>query len=536
MTSVDPTPYWPTAEDWTGFLLVIVPAGPLPIPGEELRQRVREQIETDPVLYDLVTATLAPPFQPTTDWGRAFLTSVVEAAMPDRHFFAPRGVIGVVVVANADATLDNAVGDLRGPTPLSQLCARLFGVVVQDDPRTGISPTSVLRIAKTINLLIDMYAEEPRIAIAEPAFLDRVSALIEGGHLSRPASEPEPPVGQPAEQGIQVVSLSAPRTETRRPAPAQTAKPIDDPAPETPTAAPPPEPAPVVDTRAPMPPTVQRSKRLLETVMYYGAEVVTVDQRTPIQRLMRQTATDADSVADLQHDGRAVGLVYLTFVPDDGVVPRRVAKRRNAIALELDQALASVELDATTTRPVNAAVEVLSATNPVQKHGVLRVAGTLTESALPKVEIEYFSVPETVEALLDAAWRTLRALQARGIEVVSLHFVFLAAMRFPADEGTEHDWTQLLERARVTWIDFSPLDRRQPLYPMPPSPFGLHVLTDKEDVVAVIKKESEVIYRYTPTSRHDPAPGTTPAAGGQPAAAPPTEARRRWRIWKRPTE
>lgn len=512
MTSIDPTRYWPAAEDWTGFLLVIVPAGPLLIPGEELRRRVREHIGTDPVLYDLVTATIAPPFQPTADWGRDFLTSVVEAAMPDRHFFAPRGVIGVVVVANADASLDKALAGLRGLTSLNQLCARLFGVVVQPDARTGASPTSVLKIAKTARLLIEMYDEEPRIAIAEPAFLDRVGALIERGQLSPPASESE----HPAEPAIQVVSLNPPLTETQRPAPAETAKSMDDLAPETPTTTAPPEPAPV--------------KRLLETVMYYGAEVVTVDQRTPMQRLTRQTVTDADSVAELQRAGRAVGLVCLVFVPDDGVVPRRVAKRRNAIALELDRALAAVKFDATTTLPVNIAVEVLSATNPVQKHGVLRVAGTLTESALPKVEIEYFSVPESLETLLDAARRTVRALRARGVEVVSLHFVFLAAVRFPADEGTEHDWTQLLEHARVTWIDFSPLDRRQPLYPMPPSPFGLHVLSDKEDVVAVIKQESEVIYQYAPTPR----PGS--AASGQPAAAPPADARQRWWFRRRPTE
>jgi hypothetical protein len=138
-----------------------------------------------------------------------------------------------------------------------------------------------------------------------------------------------------------------------------------------------------------------------------------------------------------------------------------------------------------------------------------------------------------VEPLLDAARRTMRALRARGVKVVSQHVVFLAAMRFPADEGTEHDWIQLLEHARVTWIDFSPPDRRQPLFPMPPSPFGLHVLTDKEDVVAVVKEQSGAIYRYA-QPLPDTTPGTAPAAG-QPAAGPPAEVRRWWPFGRRST-
>jgi hypothetical protein len=536
MTSVDLTPYWPTAEDWTGFLLAIVPAGQLPISGEDLRRRVREQIGTDPVLYDLVTATLAPPFEATTDWDRAFITSVVEAAMPDRHFFAPRGVIGVVVVAGNKRTLDHAFRYLGDLTPLSRLCARRFGVVVQADRRTGISQTSVLRIASTVSMLIETFDEQPRIAIAEPTFLDRVRALIEEHHLNPLALEPEPTAGQPAEQAAQLgpEQSEPPQTEPRRPGPALTAGPMDDQASgSTPITTPPPDPAPVVDPRAPTFPAVEPSRRLLETVMYYGAEIVTVNQRTPIQRLTRQTPTDADAMDELQRDGRGVGLVYLVFVPDEGVVPRLVAKRRHEIALALDQALASVERDATTAQPARAAVEVLSATNPVQKHGVLRMAGNLPESALPKVRIEYFSIAETVEPLLDAARRTMRALRARGVKVVSQHVVFLAAMRFPADEGTEHDWIQLLEHARVTWIDFSPPDRRQPLFPMPPSPFGLHVLTDKEDVVAVVKEQSGAIYRYA-QPLPDTTPGTAPAAG-QPAAGPPAEVRRRWPFGRRST-
>lgn len=268
--------------------------------------------------------------------------------------------------------------------------------------------------------------------------------------------------------------------------------------------------------------------------MYDGVEILTVDQRTPIQRLTGEPESDADAMEELRRDGSAVALVHFVFVPDDGVVPKAVAKRRNTIARQLDQLLDSVRRDALTGQPARVAIEVLSATNPLRKHGILRIAGSLTETALPKVKIEYFSATETTEPLLEAARRTARALHARGLEVASHHFVFLAAMRFPADETTEEDWVALLDEARVTWIDFSPTDTREPLHPMPPSPFGLHVLTDKEDVPAVVKDQSEALYGYgLPTLPHpleDDEPGPTEATTDVVAT------RRWWQIGKRLVE
>jgi len=528
MTTENLTPYWPAVEDWTGFLLVIVPVGALPVPGAELCRRVRAQVETDPVLYDLVTVSLAPPIEPTADWDRAFVASVIEAALPDQHFFAPRGVIGVVAVAGDEEVLKSAYGNLRDLPPANRLWVRLFGAVARSDPRGGVSQGSVERIARAVNLLVEMYDEQPQIATAEPTFLDRVGTLLREHRLSRSARRPEPATA--AEPAIQ----SEPAIPAVRSA--VDAEPVSGQRPRHPERSAPPPESPAVVAEAPASPVGQPTRRLLDPVMYDGAEIITVDKRTPVQKLMRQTLTDADCMDELQRDGRAVGLLHLVFVPDDGVVPKAAAKRRNAIALELDQAFASVQRDATTGQPARIAVEVFSATNPLQKHGVLRVAGETTESALPKVKIEYFSVPETVVPLLDAARRTSRALRARGLDVVSQHFVFLAAMRFPADETTRDDWVDLLEQARVTWIDFSPADRRQPLYPMPPSPFGLHVLTDKEDVLSVIKKQSEAIYLYAPELAPPTAPGIASAANDPIAAAPPVEDRHWWPFRKRLTE
>lgn len=244
---------------------------------------------------------------------------------------------------------------------------------------------------------------------------------------------------------------------------------------------------------------------LVAPVVYDGAEIVVVDQRTPRERLLGQHRTEAQTMDRLVRARRAVALVYLVFVPDDGVVSKAAARSRTAIALELDRLLATVDVDALTGERAHVAVEVLSATNPVRKHGILREAGELTESMLPEVPIEYFDFLEVVEPLIDAASRNVRAIEARGIEVVSLHFVFFASIGFPADEVTEDEWMRLLEVARVTWIDFSPVQRRS-AHRMPASPYGLHVLTDKEDVVAVIRKQSEVLYRYASTPQPLPLP------------------------------
>jgi hypothetical protein len=526
VTAISLSPYWSTDEDWAGFLLVIVPADRLAVAGEDLCRQVRAQIETDAVLYDLVTVTHVAPFRPTPDWGRVLLTNVIGAAMPDRHFFAPRGVIGLVVVASDEQALKDAFEGVRNLQPESRLWARQYGYhgVLADSPRSA-NATSVMKIADTVHTLIERYDEDPRLAVSERAFLGRVDALRGKYAIEpEPARDPPPDPRPPAEDRARELPAARHAAEQRLEQP-------ERPGPSRPALAATPETAPAATEPPSGRPAPRPRKGLVEPIVYEGVEMVMVDRRTPLQRLMGQNPTDADCLDELQHDGRPVGLVYLVHVPDDGVVSRSVATRRHAIAMELDQAFASVERDALSDRPAHLAVEVLSATNPVQKHGVLRLAGTLTESALPKVGIEYFSVTDTVAALLDAAHRTSRALRARRLDVVSVHFVFLAAMRFPADDTTEEDWNRLLEKARITWIDFAPADRRLPPYPMRPSPFGLHVLTDKEDVVALIKHHAQVLYRYAPPPAD--APTREPAAT---AATHPPAPLRRWPFGRRAIE
>jgi hypothetical protein len=528
MTAVDMTPHWPAAEEWAGFLLVVVPVGRVSEFSDDMRRRVRAEIETDPVLYDLVTVTIAPPFAPTPGWDRAFLECVIGAAMPDGHFFAPRGTLGAVVVGGLRRKVDEAVEDLGRFSAVAQMGMRLFPVAAQGDPDNGVAQATVREIAATVINLIGMFDADPEIALSEREFLHRVGTVIEENDLPvrvvrPPLAKPRP--APPALDRAPAGALTVPPQRELPVGPVNGQMPVHFPN-ESVVAS-----EPAVAARTPTPisrPTDQRMK----PVIYDGAEIVNVDQRTTMQRLTRKNPTDADTIHELRDGGRAVGLVQLVFVPDDGVVSRTAAKRRASIALELDQALASVRFDALSGEPAQVAVEVFAATDPVRRHGVLRVAGKLTEAALPRVDIEYFSLSQTVDPLLDAARRTARALGARGIDVVSTHVVFLAAMRFPADDTTVDDWARLLEHARVTWVDFGPPGRWHEVPELPESPFGLHVLSDKEDVVALIRKESEAIYGYAPQDLPVAAPAVAPPApAAVPEAEPEQRQPRRW--WRR---
>jgi hypothetical protein len=507
------TPYWPAAEDWTGFLLVIVPVGPLPVPAEELCRQVRAQIETDPVLYDLVTVGLTEPLDPSAGWSRTLLTGVVKAAMPDGHLFAPRGLIGVVAVSDDREKVERAYHGFGRLPREARLWTSPFGLTVRPDSHTGVSPASVDRLVQSVTKLVGTFDEHPQAAMAEALFLDRVADLISQNRVDMTLRRTRPPTREPQR-------TTPPAGEADRPLPRPRPKSREE---------------AVAPRESPVPaPAAQPVRGRLEPVMYEGAEIVTVDKRTTVQRLMRQQVTDADCLDGLQRDGRPVGLVHLIFVPDDGPVDRALTKRRYAIALELDQLFSTVERDAHSGRPAQLAVDVFSAANPVQKHGVLRPAGEATEAVLPKVKIEYFSVSETLVSLLDAAERTSRAVLARDLDVANQHFVFLAALRFPIDETTIDDWVDLLEYGRVTWIDFGTVDRRPLTVRVPPSPFGLHVLTDKEDVLTIVRKHCEVLYRYSP--ERPPAHPEPTARDERPVDDLPADGRRWWPFGRRATE
>jgi hypothetical protein len=172
------------------------------------------------------------------------------------------------------------------------------------------------------------------------------------------------------------------------------------------------------------------------------------------------------------------------------------------------------------------AVEVVMATVPLHKHGVLRPAGELTEEHLPKPRAELFDHPRTVEALLGAAERTAHAFRARRVAVPSLHYIFLSSVKLRHANTTGADWDNLLRHARATWVDIGPTradERMDPFAQLPdisPSSYGFYHLSDRYDVAALIGEASAILYVFDAPPPEVPAPGDD---------APTEPKRPRWR-------
>lgn len=512
------TAYWGNDADWAGLLLLIVPAAPLPVAAAELAGLVRDRIESDAALYDVVTVAHAPAPSPSRfpaldDWDRALLASLVRAAMPDGHFFAPRGIMVTVVVGETADEVQRTFARLREIEALDRLGAISYGRRFRRDPQHGgIAPATVGAISRAASKGMAVYEQRPSLAIGERFFRAEIDRMIREGLLSREDLVVERSVPQAAPQ----------------------ARPASIPAPARPAPAAPPPPASSAPA-VPSPPTsglpaAPRSRRPQAAVFHHGDDMVVVDSRSPLSRLRGPAPTDADAVERLAMTTDAVSLAYFVVVPDEEAGARKAGRDHRTHALTLDRLLATVAADALTGRRMRVAVEVVAAIDPPRRHGVLRPAGDLTEGDLPKVPAELFDHATTVEGLLNAAERTAIAFQARGVDVLSLHYIFLSTVALADANTSAPEWNRLLEHARVTWIEIGPdrpIDNPEPLE-IAPSPYGFHLVSDRYDVAAMVREESATLYRY-----HQPLPGpaTPPADATTPVDEPAATSPARRRAW-----
>jgi hypothetical protein len=508
VTEPDLTPYW-ADDEWTGFLIQLVPAARLTASERELYRQVRSRIDTDAVLYDLVTLAAIPKTGGRDPDDERVMWELLVASMAPGHFFAPRGVFAVVVLGEREADLKPLLDRLEKSPLLDRLRVWFIPLLVRVDPRTlALSQASVMAIGDMVRRLIEEYEKQPDVAIGEAQFLAELTRLLDEGYaLPRQKTETVVPV------------------PVAEPAPPEEVAPVREVAPDT-TRLPAPRPrlqqAPALPASAPA--TQQRP--LQKAVVHNGADMVFVQERSAWQRLRTAAPTDAGSIGQLAVRTDAVSLAYVVFVPDDQNQPREVTRRRTATALELDKLLGEVAADTETQRPVRVVVEVLSATSPLRRHGAMLPAGELTDGDLPKVPIDMFDLFETVDSLVEAMERSDRTLAARGVKVLSRHLIFLATVPLHDTNTTGPEWDSLLRFARITWVhfgsaepSFTELDR--------PSPFGVHVLTDKDDIPALFRRESEVMYRWPPAVAAAPQAPDAHAAGD----APPAAKGRRW--WPR---
>jgi hypothetical protein len=263
-------------------------------------------------------------------------------------------------------------------------------------------------------------------------------------------------------------------------------------------------------------------------VFHHGDDTVVLDNRSALGRLRTPAPTDAESVDRLARVTDAVSLAFFVFVPDEEAGSRRLNRGHRPMALKLDQVLATVVGDAATGRPMRVAVEVFTAGTPLAKHGVLRPAGELTEDDLPKLRTAFFDHAKTVASLRSTANRTIQAFRARHVEVLSLHFIFLSSTRLFDANTFGADWDSLLRGARATWAEIGPTraaDGVDPFRQAPDisaSPYGFHLVSDRYDVVAMIREESGLLYVYdsAPVAQTAPALTSHDLASDSPAPEP----------------
>ena len=503
MNEPDLTPYW-ADDEWTGFLIQLVPAARLSVSTRELYRQVSARIETDAVLYDLVTLAAIPNTAGRDADDERVVWELLVASMAPGHFFAPRGVFAVVVMGEREADIAPVLDRLEASPLLDRLRVWFIPLLVRVDPHTlGLSQASVMAVMDVARRLMTWYERQPDIAVAEAEHLSQLRWLLDQGY-------------------------ALPRQRTGTVAPAREPAPLE----ERPIPRPRPRQPPAPEARAPAPEapaTPQRSLR--EAVVHTGADMVFVQERSPWQRLRAPAPTDAGSIQQLAGVTELVSLAYLVFVPDDQSQSREVTRRRLASALELNRLLGAVVTDAETRLPVRVAIEVLSATSPLRKHGAMVPAGELTYGDLPKVPVEMFDLFEAADSLIEAMERSTRSLSARDVKVLSQHLIFLATVPLRDTSTTGPEWDRLLQRARITWVHFGPAE---PSFSElnRPSPFGVHVLTDKDDIPALFRRESAVMYGWPGpeiAAAQTTEPGTEPADD-----APPSAKGRRW--WPRRTQ
>ncbi|MEU8007713.1 hypothetical protein AB0B66_41695 [Catellatospora sp. NPDC049111] len=536
MSAPDLLPHWGD-DDWTSFLLLIVPVAASPVPPGEVERAVRDRIERDPALFDLVSVARGPGpdgFEERGDWSRALLSSLLDSAMPGGRFLAPRVVLTIVLLGEDTSAVRRLGNELQEWQSLEQLNVRFYGCRLEVDPRhRSVGAVTVSAMLGITNKIMSAFEQHPEIAIQERTFLAAAmelarqgSVALAGGKLADPPTAPVPTAAfvqiSPPDAGPvpsrPAAMPSQPAETSPRPAPTADQPAVASPRP-SPTAA---QPATVAGAQTRTPTAQARpsprnqgadapTRPARPPVFHRSEEIVVVDGRSPLQRLRgEQARTDAETLDRIAEITDAVSLAYLVMVPDEVSSRGKTSREYRRIALGLDRLLGTVVGDASSGRPMRVALEVFTAASPLRKHGVIHQAGELTESDLPRPAAEIYEHARTVEGLIGAAQRTAHAFAARSVQVMSLHFIFLSGMPL-ADAGTEGgDWDLLLRYARATWVELGPTrahDGDLPFSELPviaPSPFGFHLMPGDGDVPALVGRESTALYVYGPTQVEPP--------------------------------
>lgn len=171
MTGPELSRHWMDSDEWTGFVLLLVPARGLPIPAQDLYRQVAERLRSHVLLHDLTTVGLAPTVGDSRDLEDSVAAAILTSAGASGHYVAPRVFFGCVVVGGAADEVDRLTRRLKEHALLRRLNAALFAqVVAQLEP-------AVTALSRLPEQMMQAYERQPQLAVDEPTYLAEVVEL-----------------------------------------------------------------------------------------------------------------------------------------------------------------------------------------------------------------------------------------------------------------------------------------------------------------------------------------------------------------------
>lgn len=453
--------YWPSGEQWTGFVLLLVPTSGLSVDIEVLYQRVKRWLRTDVDLADVATVAHSLPVSAGDKRDASMIVRSFErAAMQPGHLVAPRVVFGCVVVDDSEEEARRLVALLADTPRFDDLPVHFFGVGAApqpperpsgdgDDVAQGrrIEPSQALvdAVIGHMHDMVDALQRMPTFAIGEAAYVSFVEQSNDRGpaRTAIPAPRPPSPHPQPRQQperrnppehsgsALQVVLHKADRYKAdgykadKYKADERPAEQMEERPPEAHT----PEPA-KEDADGVRPP-----------IDVAGIFRKVVGKIGPRERKL----TDLEVLDRVASAGDSIELNCLVLVADRGGT---APGRQRDVVLAVDQQIGTVR--ERTGRPVMTAV--FTAGRRLQRIGPLRAAGELTKRDIPRLPAEHFDLVDCANDLLDALNRERSALRRRGTIVSSVRICLLSTMVPLADMGAIERIEALSGVASVSWI------------------------------------------------------------------------------------
>ncbi len=201
MSAPGVSPYWSDDDQWTQLLIVIVPVGDLPFHASELYDRVREVIEADIVLFDLVTLCIGPKVDGSATRDASVVQAFLAGAVADGHLFAPRVVFGCVLVGPDAEQLGLAQRRLSQHVLMKNIGTLFHTVAVDDTAEAAVDPVSAV-VGFAEQMMAD-YEREPAVSTSERQFLKALKVLTPAA----PPPAPSPRRRRPPEEESRPPSL-----------------------------------------------------------------------------------------------------------------------------------------------------------------------------------------------------------------------------------------------------------------------------------------------------------------------------------------